>query len=187
MTNGPIARSSADPVGSASSALLPSADHAVWRIPGIFKADATLVAAELDALGWRQRPLTPRQILEYARNSETELHKCFDWDDSAAAEKYRLDQARRVCVSLKIVIEGRDGPEHKRLAVHVGASGDTTGGYMPIKMVSRDEKRVHETRAQAVSDLRAWLARYRELESTFGLSFGRVRQAVEEIVGVIEE
>lgn len=39
---------------------------------------------------------TPQQILEKARDESTELHKCFTWDDSIAAEKYRIQEARQI-------------------------------------------------------------------------------------------
>lgn len=34
--------------------------------------------------------LTPAEVLEEARNPESPLHDQFTWDDTEAAEKYRL-------------------------------------------------------------------------------------------------
>ena len=39
---------------------------------------------------------TPESVLEKAKDPNSELHKCFEWDDTKAAEKYRLVQARQM-------------------------------------------------------------------------------------------
>lgn len=57
-----------------------------------FKADAEQCYKEILSLN----SVTPKNILEYARKPDSELHKCFCWDDHEAAEKYRLQQARKV-------------------------------------------------------------------------------------------
>lgn len=38
--------------------------------------------------------LTPRDVVDDARNPNSPLHSYFEWDDGAAAEAYRLKQAR---------------------------------------------------------------------------------------------
>lgn len=63
-----------------------------WKIKGIFHADADKVYSEIGNL----ESITPQNILEKARNKKSELHKCFEWDDSKAAEQYRLSQARQI-------------------------------------------------------------------------------------------
>ena len=73
----------------------------MWK-PGmehLFKADANQVANEIADIG---ENATPKQIVEKARNESTELHKCFDWDDTTAAEKWRIQQARQVVCCLVI-------------------------------------------------------------------------------------
>lgn len=66
----------------------------VWTpsMNGFFKADANMIGRELESL----EEITPENVLEYAKDPDSELHKCFDWDDTSAANKYRLTQARQV-------------------------------------------------------------------------------------------
>lgn len=64
---------------------------AVWRFPA-YSADANKVGKELSSLG----PHTPQMVVEYAKNPETELHKCFDWDVEVAANKWWIQQARHI-------------------------------------------------------------------------------------------
>ena len=62
-----------------------------WRIQGYYKADAQKVAEEI---GFGK--FTPMEVLEKAKDETTELHKCFEWNDSIAAEKYRLEKAKNI-------------------------------------------------------------------------------------------
>jgi len=60
-----------------------------WREGICFKADANKCKAEIDMLPKK----TKENVVRFASNSKTELHKCFEWDDTKAAAKYRLEQA----------------------------------------------------------------------------------------------
>jgi hypothetical protein len=48
--------------------------------------------------------LTPEQVLDAARPDESPLHGFFEWDDSAAAEAYRIEQARELIRRVRIEI-----------------------------------------------------------------------------------
>lgn len=52
---------------------------------------------ELDQLAKRGKGiLTADAVVKHARNPETALHEAFEWDDTEAARRFRLDQARQV-------------------------------------------------------------------------------------------
>lgn len=51
--------------------------------------------------------LTAKEILELARPPSSYLHRFFEWDDSVAAERYRLNQARKIIQVLVVEIEGQ--------------------------------------------------------------------------------
>lgn len=61
-----------------------------FKIKGIFKADPQKCYEELPDV------VTPENVLEVAKNKDTELHKCFTWTDSEAAHKWRLREARQL-------------------------------------------------------------------------------------------
>lgn len=48
--------------------------------------------------------LDPREVVEDARDPASPLHDSFEWDESTAAEQYRLLQARRLIGSVKFLI-----------------------------------------------------------------------------------
>lgn len=63
-----------------------------WKIKGLYKADPVKVYEEINSIG---EEYTPADIVELAEDPGSELHKCFEWDDSIAADKYRLIQAQK--------------------------------------------------------------------------------------------
>jgi hypothetical protein len=59
--------------------------------------------------------LTPHLVLEAATAEDHPLHGRFEWDDSAAAHKYRLNQARELIRVVKEkYIDTRGNPEDVR-------------------------------------------------------------------------
>lgn len=108
---------------------------------------------------------TPESVLEIAKNPESELHKCFDWDDTSAANKFRLIQARAVIVNL--VIKGTEKTDNPVRALQITTEKSV---YAPTKtfLVNVDEHMALIARAKA--ELKAIRNRYKqisELESVF--------------------
>jgi hypothetical protein len=52
--------------------------------------------------------LTPSNLLKKASKKSSSLYKFFDWDDSSAGEKWRLEQARGLINEIKIVVEDKE-------------------------------------------------------------------------------
>ena len=63
-------------------------EKVMWRVDGFFKADAQKCYEEMG-----DSDISPEEVLEKAKDKNSELHKCFEWDDTVAANKYRLQQA----------------------------------------------------------------------------------------------
>ena len=69
--------------------------------------------------------LRPAAVVDAARDEKSPLHGAFEWDDTEAAQKYRLLQAQSLIRSFKVEIE-RNGQTHT-VPVFVGVSTDRTG------------------------------------------------------------
>ncbi len=66
--------------------------------------DAQTVGEELEAIREANAGrLMPDDVLQYAANPKSPLNAAFTWDDSLAAEKYRLDEARNLIRNVLIV------------------------------------------------------------------------------------
>lgn len=128
-----------------------------WKMPGIFKADAQKVGEEISALG---DEVTPQQLVEAARDESTELHKCFEWDDTIAAEKWRLHQARQVFCFLVI---REEEPKPEDVPVRVWHKNDS-GGYKRAELVFRQEDEYQKLLQAAYAELRAFKIKYARLQ-----------------------
>ena len=132
-----------------------------WKINGIFKANAQKVYEEIGC-----RKVTPEDVLEQARNNEnSELHKCFEWNDSIAAEKYRLTQARQIIQLLVIKPEKKEEPQ-----VRVFQITTETNNYQPVRLFLEQPDEYKALLQRAKNELSAFKTRYKtlsELETVF--------------------
>lgn len=139
--------------------------EAKWRVAGIFKADAQKVYEEIG-----DNEISAEELLDRARNENTELHKCFEWDNNKAAEKYRLQQARQVLNSLVFIpVETSEQP------VRV-FSYTTEMKYKPTIQMVRNMDEYTLLLAQAKRELDAFRIKYKTLKELKG-----VFDAIEEL------
>lgn len=117
-------------------------------------ADAEKCYQEIQTIG---ESVTPKQILDYARNPETELHKCFEWNDTIAAEQYRLQQARLIVCHLVTVDESKPEPQKIRVMQHIDEC------YKPVKLIVRNKTEYESLLERARAELRAFKNRYHTL------------------------
>lgn len=128
-----------------------------WKIKGLYKADAEAVYSEITALG---DSFSPAQIVEAAKDEDTELHKCFTWDDSIAAQKYREHQARMLVAQLVIRTETSD---NKPVAVRVIASTAMKNEYKPVVKMIEAEQDYTDLLARAINELKAFQQKYKTI------------------------
>ena len=126
-----------------------------WKVKGLYKADAEAVYSEITALG---DSFSPDQIVEAARDESTELHKCFTWDDTAAAESWRRHQARMLVAQLVIRTETTD---KEPVAVRVISSTGSRNEYKPTVRLIEVEQDYADLLARAVRELKAVQAKYK--------------------------
>lgn len=139
--------------------------RAKWKVE-LFKADATTVANEIKSIG---DEITPKQIVDYARNENSELHKCFTWDDTKAAEKWRLQEARQVVCQLQLVTVGNDEKEEPT-PLRVFYKTDNSEGYKPTQLIVQNMDEYGKLLAKAKEELQTFKAKYKaisELEKVF--------------------
>lgn len=137
---------------------------ASWKSGSRYSADAQKVANEIFAIG---ECATPQQILEKARDDRTELHKCFEWNDSEAAERWRIQQARQIVCHLVIKQESApaQAPE-----VRLFFKTAESEGYKSTELILRDKDEYGKLLKNALAELTAFQRKYRslsELESVF--------------------
>ena len=134
-----------------------------WAMEGIHRGDAQKCYDECQTL----TEVTPENVLEKAKGEETELHKCFEWDNSVAGEKYRLIQARDIIRHFVIVTpeEREDAPKVRSYQITT-----TTNVYEPTRMFLQKPDEYTELLKRAKNELEAFKQRYKmlaELEEIF--------------------
>ena len=64
-----------------------------WRDGFSRKKDPEIVGKVLEYIEDRDGSVTPKAFLEESRSEDSETHDMFEWDNTVAAERYRLSQA----------------------------------------------------------------------------------------------
>lgn len=102
---------------------------------------------------------TPQQIVERARDKNSELHKCFTWDDTKAAENWRRQEARFIRHFLKI--ESETNPDAPKVAaLYFTASGE---GYKTAERVFKNPDEYASLLKRAYAELHFFAERNRRL------------------------
>ena len=133
-------------------------EKAQWRIEGIFKANAQLVADEILNIG---DDVSPEDVVSYARqHTDSELNKCFTWDDSEAAGKWRLHEARSIIGNL--VIKRCEDKEPEPVSVRIFHKTPDSN-YRPINFYVSNVDNYQKLLDEAMRELRAFKKKYASL------------------------
>ena len=125
-----------------------------WRdAPSCFhKADAQKCGEEMG------NSPTPESLLEKAKDPTSELHKCFEWDDTKAAEKYRLVQARQMIQF--IIIKDTKTKENQVRYFQISKEPQV---YKPVTFFLENEDEYTTLLDRAKRELKAISERYSKL------------------------
>lgn len=129
-----------------------------WKSVG-FTANADKVGEELERIESREE-LTREAVLEYAKDKKSELNKCFEWDDSIAGEKYRLQQASFVLSSISIVVS--EEPK-KATRMYVTIKNEDKKTYKNIVSVLENEDEYKQLLDKAERDFVSYKEKYQDM------------------------
>ena len=118
------------------------------------------VAGEVCASLEESGSLTPRALVDASRAEDAPLHGAFEWDDEAAAERYREAQAGYIIRSVEVVVEGTSEPVRAFVSV---TESRHAAPYASIEhvMVRSDSRAILLDRAR--TELEAFRRKYRQL------------------------
>lgn len=107
--------------------------------------------------------LDPKQVVAFARDVKTALHTAFEWDNTKAAEQYRLDQARRLIrVSVEVVRH-----KGKNITVQAFYSVDDDrkdgAGYRSFSVLMMEEEGRESVLRTAIKELKSFQSKYKML------------------------
>lgn len=132
-----------------------------WDIP---EAKARRIALELETVRRKSGgSLTAAAVVLYAKNTKSALHDQFDWNDTTAAQKHRLRQAKQLIQRVVVKIEGSDlAPT--RAFVSVRMDEDAPLSFTRIDVAMRDKRMRDQLLDDAREDLLRFRKRYSELQ-----------------------
>lgn len=131
---------------------------------------AVEVASVLRALERENGRLIPADVVDAARDPASPLHAHFEWDDSAAAEKYRLDQARTLIRSVKIEVTVRDVPLSVVGYVRDPGADTKDAGYRNVAALRSEEDAARAAIVDEMKRVANAARRAKTLAAVLGLS-----------------
>ncbi len=135
--------------------------EAHWETKGLFKADATQCAEEIKTLG---EGFSRADVVELASNKNTELHKCFTWNNKKAADKWRLQEAQCLISNLKITYIKNEDEEPVETKVRVFYKNDSSkSSYKSTPFIVSEMDEHEKLLERAKRELEMFLAKYKML------------------------
>lgn len=129
--------------------------------------------------------ITPRAVVDDARNSDSPLHECFDWNDEIAGDKWRLVQARRLIrsVTIKTVIE------HHTIAAPCYTRDVTSEpgkqGYVSVISVKSNYEKARDTLRTELTRIEGIITRAQAVAAVLGLD-SELQDELENIISLRE-
>ena len=122
----------------------------IWKHESEFKnlADAELVQQEIDQIASQDvnGKCKNQALVDFARqNPSSETHKCMEWNDTVAGEKYRLHQAARIKDGIRTIVIPEatvkvEREEPKEIKIVTNHSLPTPGeGHKSIEIILNDK------------------------------------------------
>lgn len=137
---------------------------------------AAVIGAELEKLG---QSVTPLAVVVAATPTKSPLHDQFEWDDSVAAQSYRVFQARQLINHLQVVVVQASGESAAMKAYfsQVVESEDEDANlikerkYLSVELVASSPVSAGNAIQQAKAELLSWKSRYERYREFFAAVF----------------
>ena len=106
--------------------------------------------------------LWPKKVVDAARPESSPLHSRFEWDDTAAAENYRVWQARQL-IAITVNVVGESG-DSEQMWVSLRPDREKSGGYRSLISVLSDTDLRAQLLQDALKDMEIFEAKYKHLQ-----------------------
>lgn len=123
--------------------------------------------------------LVASEVVEFARNNtQSMLHGQFEWDDSAAAEAYRLIQARNI-IRMVVIYPPNDTRQIRAWISPPSLRTQPGGGYVPVAMALTNDGYLDQLRREAIAEIQRLQRKFHMIEELAPI-FAAAAQAVSE-------
>jgi hypothetical protein len=132
----------------------------VWQGQARRRMMQAEVQNELVAIYERSGALNPEDVVTVARDKDSALHDCFQWDNSKAAHQFRLDQARRLIRVAVTVIPALSNTPVKQFVSLSPLRGTEEGSYISTVDILSDEEKYDMAKRDAIRGLERLHSQY---------------------------
>lgn len=148
-----------------------------------------IVERELEAIESTRGTLKASFVVQAARPANHPLHAAFDWDDTVAGQRWRLEQARGLIASVKLRVTTRSVKITSVAYVRDPGAKGSEQGYRSVKSLTGDPKMARAALLYELRRIVPLLERARDLASVWGIRDGievalaKVQASVEKLSG----
>ena len=111
--------------------------------------------------------VSPRDLVEVSRPEDALLHKQFNWNDTKAAEEWRIFQARQLLRTITIEHEGQVVKQYYNVIIKL--NGGKTQKYYRLETVMSSEELKEKVLVQMLRELRSFKEKYRNHKEIYEL------------------
>ena len=158
-----------------------------WRQGYSYRISADTVGGVLEAIEQRDGEVTSKAFLDESRPEDSATHSLFEWNDSVAAEKYRLQQAGHIINQLEIEFVCDETTSEKKEIEIVPAFVNTlpkspmaSARFLNVRTAMDDEETRSIVLANAMRELKAFHRKYANI-SAFAKLFAVIDELDEEL------
>lgn len=113
------------------------------------------------------RDVKPQDIVKDATNPQSPYHKFFEWDDTKAGPKFRLQQARQLLQHLRVIYHDAEGNavsvrKYIRVQLSTPADHELKSGYVPRGKVLKTANLREQVVVMARQVLESFKVRFRQ-------------------------
>lgn len=136
-----------------------------WKPGARVNLDPQVTGERLEKIRLRNGGnLTPDAVVKDARRETSPLHPAFEWNDRAAAEKYREAQAGHIIRTIAVVVERGTGAEPVATRAFVSVRQEDERHYTSVAVALSDPTMREQVLANALRELEMFRQKYEGLE-----------------------
>jgi hypothetical protein len=106
--------------------------------------------------------LKPEVVVSVAREPSSVLHSYFEWNNSKAADAYRLEQARQL-IRVNVTVIG-ENPDTRNIYVSLSTDRISGGGYRVLADVLKDDDLRRVLLSDSVREMEHFIKKYNNLK-----------------------
>ena len=116
----------------------------------------------------KQNGLTAENVINEAKKKKNVLHQLFDWNNTEAAEKWRLHQARVFINEIKIIIDTKEYYAFENVSINISSTtkDDTVREYKETLEITNNNDWRQQIIKTAYSQLLYWKNKYEQYNLT---------------------